>query len=72
MSSPTDWPIKGYFIGYDPKTHQGRVLLDMVETQAGSEIKFENLTAEDIVVLTGILTRGGARYYKSGIVGIRS
>ena len=71
MSTQQEWPIRGYWIGYDPKTHQGRVSLQM-DNDAPPDIDFKNLSAEDVSALAAILTRGGAYYHVSGIIGIKA
>ena len=64
------WPVRGYWIGFNPKTHSGIVGLQL-DKDRDSDVKFENLTAEDITALVAILSRGGAEYYRStGIIGI--
>lgn len=71
MSTEKHWPIKGYWIGFNPSTHQGIVGLQM-DNDAAPDLKFENLSGDDVAALAAILTRGGAEYHSSGIIGIKA
>ena len=64
------YPIKGYWIGFNPKTREGVVALQM-DNNPDPDVKFENLSSDDVAALAAILTQGGAEYRSSGIVGIK-
>lgn len=70
MSPEKHVPIQGYWIRFNPVTHQGKLSLQMDKDPA-SDVEREGLSAEDVVALTAILTRGGAEYFADGSIGIR-
>jgi hypothetical protein len=67
---PTDWPINGYWIKFDPHTHQGSVSLQL-DNDPNPEMTIENLSGDDIAAIAALLSHDGARYYRSGFIGIR-
>lgn len=67
----TVWPVLGYWIGFNPKTHAGTVALQL-DADAPPDVTFQNLTADDVTALVAILARGGAQFYSdSGTIGIK-
>lgn len=65
------WPIKGYWIAFNPDTHVGIVGLQL-DNDADPDKTFENLSANDVAALAAILTRGGAEYRSNGLVVIKA
>ena len=70
MSQQNVWPVKGYQVVFNPRTHEGGVGLNL-DNNPANDVKFENLTADDITAILAIL-KSGAEYYKnSGSIGVK-
>lgn len=70
MSDEKTWPIKSYRIRFNPTTRQGRIQLQL-DTDNEADVDKAGLSAEDIVALTALITRGGAYYSSDGSINIR-
>jgi len=69
MSDEKTRPILGYRIRFNPTTRQGRIQLQL-DPDKEADVDKEGLSAEDIVAITAILTRGNAYYSSDGSINI--
>jgi len=67
MSAQKGYPIKGYWIKYNPRTHQGAVWLNM-DNDPQPELNLQNLSAEDVAAMAAILNSGRALYLPDGSI----
>ena len=65
------WPIRGYWIQFDPTTHRGAFWLN-VDNDKEPELRKDNVSAEDMAVVTAILTTGRAVYFQNGSLGVEA
>ena len=61
------WAITGYWLIFDPTTHRGGFALNL-DRDKDPEIRKDNLSAEDMAVVSAILTTGRAVYLQNGIL----
>ena len=66
------WPIRGYWIGFNPKTHKGLVALQMDNNADDPELTFKDLPGDDVAALAAILTQSGVEYRSTGLIGIKN
>ena len=66
-----NWPVKDYWVRYDPATHRAKLWLSIANGPAPEVIK-ENLSAEDMAAIAVILASGGALYFEDGSIGVES
>jgi|GEM_PF-6140217 len=66
-----NWPVKDYWVKYDPATHRAKIWLSIDSGPAPEVIK-ENLSAEDMAAIAVILLGGGALYFEDGSIGVES
>lgn len=67
MSANQGWPILGYWIKFNPKTHLGTVWLNM-DNDPQPEVTLDNLPPEEVAALATILGSGRARYLADGSI----
>lgn len=61
MSANQGWPILGYWIRFNPKTHVGVIWLNM-DNDSQPEVMLNNLSPEEVAAIATILSSGRARY----------
>jgi hypothetical protein len=66
-----NWPVRDYWVRYDPATHCAKIWLS-IENDPAPEVIKENLSAEDMAAIAVILLGGGARYFEDGSIGVES
>jgi hypothetical protein len=71
MSAQQEWPIRGYWISFNPKNHLGRIALQL-DNDAPPDVDFKNLSPEDVSAMAAILSRGGAFYHVQGFIGVKN
>lgn len=66
-----NWPIKNYWVRYDPATHSAKIWLS-IENSPAPEVVKDDLSAEDLAAIAVILANGGALYFEDGSIGVES
>jgi hypothetical protein len=67
MSANAGWPIRGYWIKYDPKTHVGTIWLNMNDSPQ-PELTLNNVPPQEVAAIAAILSSGRARYTSDGSI----
>jgi hypothetical protein len=67
MSANAGWPIRGYWIKFNSKSHTGTIWLNMNDNPQ-PEVTLDNLSPEEVAAIAAILASGRARYTSDGSV----
>jgi hypothetical protein len=67
MSANTGWPIRGYWIKFNPKTHMGTIWLNMNDSSQ-PEVTLNNLSPEETSAIAAILASGRAHLMSDGTI----
>jgi len=65
------WPVKNYWIKFDPKTSKGAIWLNMNDSSA-PELNVQDISPQEVAALAVILGSGRARYMPDGSIMVGS